>query len=140
MRLRRRKRFRLGASTARRLARRMILQLPAIVAMLWRLMSDRRVSKLDRALFVGVLAYVLAPADFLPDFVILLGFVDDLYLVGLVLSRLLGRTGPDVLLEHWTGDPEELGYFVGSVEELGKLLPAPIRRAVRRLAKARAVA
>lgn len=110
----------------------MILQLPAIAGLVWRLMGDRRVSKVDRALFVGVLAYILAPIDLLPDFVVMLGFVDDLYLVGLALSRLLGRAGPDILLEHWRGDPETLGYFVGSIEELGGLLPTPIRRALRR--------
>lgn len=140
MRFRRRRRFRLGASAARRLARSMIFELPAIGALLWRLMGDRRVSKADRALFLAVLAYVIAPVDFLPDFVVFFGLVDDLYLVGLALSRLLGRTSPDVLLEHWGGDAERLGYFVGSVEELGGLLPAPVRRAVRRFARERRVA
>lgn len=132
MRLLRRRRFRLGASAARRLARSMITQLPTIVTLVWRLLRDARVSKLDRALFVGVLAYIFAPIDLLPDFVVVLGLVDDLYLVGLALSRLLGRAGPDVLLEHWRGDPRELGYFVGSVEELGGLLPEPVKRALRR--------
>ena len=129
---RRRRRFRLGAGAARTLARSMIAQLPGIAGLVWRLMRDARVSKVDRALFVGVLAYIVAPIDLLPDFVVVLGLVDDLYLVGLALSRLLGRAGPDILLEHWRGDPKALGYFVGSVEELGGLLPAPIRRAIRR--------
>lgn len=132
MRLRGRRRFRLGAGAARRLARRMITQLPNIAMLVWRLLRDPRVSKVDRALFVAVLGYILAPVDLLPDVLGLIGLVDDLYLVGLALSRLLGRAGPDLLLEHWRGDPQALGYFVGSVEELGGLLPAPVRRALER--------
>lgn len=141
MKLRRLRRFRLGARSARRLARTMITQLPSVIGLVWRVLRDPRVSGVDRALFALVLAYILTPADLLPDFVLMLGLVDDLYLVGLALSRLLGRAGPDILLEHWRGDPEMLGYFVGSVEELGGLLPGPIRRALRRtVARTRSVA
>lgn len=110
----------------------MIAQLPGIASLVWRLMRDPRVSRADRALLVGALAYIVAPVDLLPDFVVVLGLVDDLYLVGLALGRLLGRAGPDILLEHWRGDPHDLGRFVGSVEELGAMLPKPVRRALRR--------
>lgn len=118
----------------------MITQLPWIVGLVWALMRDRRVSRVDRALFATVLAYVLAPLDMVPDFLGVLGFVDDFYLVGLALARLLGRAGPDLLLEHWRGDPEQLGRFVGSVELLGGLLPRPIRRVLGELAEDRSAA
>lgn len=118
----------------------MILQLPALIALVWALMRDRRVSGVDRALFASVLAYVIAPIDLIPDFLGVLGFVDDLYLVGLALARLLGRAGPDLLLEHWRGDPEQLGRFVGSIEELGSLLPRPVRRILGQVAEDRSAA
>ncbi len=118
----------------------MLLQLPALVTLVLKLLRDRRVSTADRALFLAVLAYVITPADLLPDFIAVLGLVDDLYLVGLALSRLFGRAGPDILLEHWSGDPRTLGWFVGSVEELGSLLPGSIRRVLRRTTASRAVA
>lgn len=137
---RRRRRFRFGARAARRLARTMVAQLPGIARLVWRLMRDPRVPRLDRALFLFVLVYIAAPIDLLPDSVAVLGFVDDLYLAGLALSRLLARAGPDLLLEHWDGDPRTLGFFVGSVEELGGMLPGPIRRALDRKAEARSVA
>lgn len=140
MKWRRRRRLRLGASAARRLARIMILQLPSLIALVWALMRDRRVSGVDRALFASVLAYVIAPVDLIPDFLGVLGFVDDLYLVGLALARLLGRSGPDLLLEHWRGDPEQLGRFVGSIEELASLLPRSVRRILSEVAEDRSAA
>jgi uncharacterized membrane protein YkvA (DUF1232 family) len=135
MKLLRRKRFRIGGKAARQLALSMIRELPNLVMLVVRLIGDRRVSAVDKALFAFVLVYIVTPADLLPDFVVVLGFVDDLYLVALALGRMLVRAGPDRLLEHWRGDPATLGYFVESAEQLGGLLPAPIRRILARSVK-----
>jgi uncharacterized membrane protein YkvA (DUF1232 family) len=130
--LRRRIRYRIGGRAARRLVRSMIRELPNLALLVARLVRDRRVSAVDKGLLAFVLLYIITPADLLPDFLAVLGFVDDLYLVGLALARLLVNAGPDRLLEHWRGDPAVLGYFVESVEQLGNLLPAPIRRLLSR--------
>jgi len=114
----------------------MISNLPNFIRLLARLFTDGRVAPLDKALFAFVLLYILAPADLIPDFLWMLGLVDDVFLVGLALRRLLTRAGPDVLLEHWDGDPRQLGYLVEQVDSVGKLLPRTIRsvltRSVRR--------
>lgn len=112
----------------RKLARTLILQLPNAALLLSGLLKDRRVSAVDKALVGAVLAYVVAPIDVIPDFVSFFGLVDDVYLVALALGRLLSNTGVAVLLEHWKGDPYDLGYLVGCVEQVGTMLPEPVRR------------
>jgi uncharacterized membrane protein YkvA (DUF1232 family) len=119
----------------KRLARTMILQLPNVAVLLSRLLRDPRVSTLDKALVGAVLAYVVAPVDIVPDFVQFLGLVDDGYLVAIVLGRLLSNAGVDVLLEHWKGDPHDLGYLVGSVEQVGTMLPDAVRRMIAGVAQ-----
>src|SRR5690606_15974060 len=84
-------------------------------------------------LLLLALAYLLTPADFLPDMLGVLGFVDDLYLLGLAIARLFARAGPDLLLDHWRGDPHTLGFLVEGVDQLGDALPPQVRRAVRSL-------
>ncbi|HET9438586.1 MAG TPA: DUF1232 domain-containing protein [Longimicrobiales bacterium] len=127
-------RIRIGRSKRRRnTAVKLLRELPNLVKLLVRLLGDARVSKLDRMLFGGVLAYVLMPADLLPDFLGILGLTDDLFLIGLALNRLFARAGADVLLQHWDGNPRALGYLVEGVEEIGGLLPARIRNALRGL-------
>ena len=123
--LRRRKRRR-GNSVVR-----MLRQLPNLLKLLMRLLLDARVSVFDRALFVTVVAYVLAPFDLLPDWLGALGLTDDLYLIGLSLSRLLERAGPDLLLEHWSGSPKALGYLIASIERVGARLPGAVRNLLR---------
>ena len=127
-------RIRIGRTKRRRKsAVKLLRELPNLIKLLVRLLRDARVSKLDRLLFGAVIAYVLLPADLLPDFLGVLGLTDDLYLIGLVLNRLFARAGADVLLEHWDGNPRALGYLLEGVEEVGALLPARIRSALRRL-------
>ena len=118
--------------STRRLARTLVANIPAFLRLLVRLLRDRRVSRGDKAIFGFVLFYTLAPADLIPDFFWFLGLVDDVYLIGMALSRLLVRAGPDVLLEHWSGDPHELGFMLEQIDQVGSLLPRSIRRALTR--------
>lgn len=128
---RRRKRRRPSAE-----ARSLLRELPNVLKLLFRLIRDARVPTADKLLFGFAMAYVLTPADLLPDFLGFLGVVDDLYLVALALGRLLARAGEDVLLEHWEGNPRSLGYLVEGVDQLGDMLPRPIRRFLRATAEA----
>jgi uncharacterized membrane protein YkvA (DUF1232 family) len=118
--------------SAARLARTLIANIPAFLRLLVRLLGDRRVSRLDKAILGFVLFYAVAPADLIPDFFWFLGLVDDVYLIGMALSRLLVRAGPDLLLEHWSGDPHQLGFLLEQIEDVGSLLPGPVRAALSR--------
>jgi uncharacterized membrane protein YkvA (DUF1232 family) len=115
----------------RKTAVNLLRELPSFLKLLVRLLRDARVSRLDRMLFSSVIAYVLLPLDLLPDFLGVLGLTDDLFLIGLALNRLFGRAGPDLLLEHWDGNPRALGYLLEGVEEIGALLPRYLRSALR---------
>ena len=125
-------RFKVGLTKQRRRsAVRLLRELPNLFKLLIGLIRDPRVSRFDRILFGVVLAYVLTPADLIPDFMGFLGMADDLYLVGLALSRLFMNAGPDIMLEHWHGNPRALGYLIEGVEDIGALLPKRIRSALR---------
>jgi hypothetical protein len=54
--------------------------------------------------------------------------VDDLYLVGLVLLRLLHQSGEDLLREHWEG-PGDLSLVVNRIVTASRyVLPKRLRR------------
>lgn len=118
-----------------RTTRLLLLQLPSLVVLIFRLIRDPRVALVDKMLFGAVVAYVLAPVDLVPDILLPLGLIDDLYLVGLALTRLLGRAGPDLLLEHWDGDPHALGHLIEGVDQIGSVLPARVRRSLQRVVR-----
>ena len=62
-------------------ALQVLVHLPDFARLYWRLFRDHRVSILAKALLVSALAYLVWPADLVPDFVPFVGEVDDLAVV-----------------------------------------------------------
>jgi len=87
--------------------------LPDCVTTAKRLRSDARVPRRAK-LAVGFAAlWVLSPIDLIPEFLPVIGPLDDLVVVALAL-RYAGRTIPrDVLLDAWPGNPALLERVLG---------------------------
>jgi uncharacterized membrane protein YkvA (DUF1232 family) len=110
----------------------LIRDIPSFLRLLRRLYADARVSRLDKALLVATIGYVVMPMDLIPDFIPFFGQLDDLFLLALSLDRLLNNAGVDVLLDHWEGHPSTLEIALSSLERAGGLLPEPVRELLRR--------
>jgi uncharacterized membrane protein YkvA (DUF1232 family) len=111
-----------------------IRQIPAYLRLLGGLLTDGRVSRLDKLMVVGAIAYIVTPIDLIPDFIPFLGQVDDVYLLVLSLTRLISNAGLPVLGAHWAGDISDLTpRRLRSVLLAASLfLPRRIRRRLRR--------
>lgn len=110
---------------------RALAGLPAFAKLLFRLLSDPRVSLLDRSIFGFTLVYLFVPVDLVPDWLPVVGGLDDLLLVAFSLDRLLYRTDPDVLLEHWDDDPERLLALRRMLDRAAGALPRWARGLLR---------
>jgi uncharacterized membrane protein YkvA (DUF1232 family) len=78
----------------------LIAYLPSFAKLYWRLFRDRRVSLLPKALLVLLTVYLLSPVDVLPEFVPVIGALDDV-VVGLAGLWLFVRLcPPPVVREH----------------------------------------
>jgi uncharacterized membrane protein YkvA (DUF1232 family) len=93
--------------TARDLAR----LLPDTARLARRLATDRRVPRSARVPAWLLLAYLALPLDLVPDFIPVIGQLDDVVLVFIVLRRLLRAAGIDVVAEHWPGSPDGLAML-----------------------------
>ena len=69
---------------------------------------DPRVPWYARLFVAAVVAYALSPIDLIPDFVPVLGYLDDLILVPLGLALAVRMVPPDVLEECRARAREEL--------------------------------
>ena len=85
-----------------------IKQIPDYLRLLGGLLTDRRVSGVDKLLVAGAILYIIAPMDLLPDFVPFLGEVDDVYLLMLALQRLITNAGRRVVADYWVGSLGDL--------------------------------
>jgi uncharacterized membrane protein YkvA (DUF1232 family) len=110
-----------------------IKQFPKYLRLLGGLLTDRRVSMLDKLLVAGAMVYIVMPIDLIPDFIPFLGEIDDLYLLIFALQRLISNAGRNVLLAHWTGAVEDLGdlNLRAAISAAAFFLPKRIRRRLR---------
>lgn len=89
-------------------ALRLVPDLARLVARLARDPATPRGAKLA---LVGLGLWLAMPLDPVPDFLPVVGALDDLILAVLVLRWVLGRVGADRLGEAWSGTPEGLGLL-----------------------------
>ena len=77
----------------------MLRHLPNFARLYWRLFRDRRVSILPKALLVLALVYVVSPLDVIPDFIPVIGEMDDIVVVLSGLWLFIRLCPPEVVRE-----------------------------------------
>jgi uncharacterized membrane protein YkvA (DUF1232 family) len=82
--------------------------LPDCVVLLKRLLRDPRVPRRAKLGLALLVPYLLSPIDLIPDFLPVIGQLDDAALVALAIRYVARRAGPDVVREHWTGSESGL--------------------------------
>lgn len=81
---------------------------PDVVRLLRSLSADSSLPRGVRRRLVLLLAYLALPFDLVPDFIPVLGYADDVIVVGLVLRSIARRAGPAAVDRHWRGTPTGL--------------------------------
>lgn len=75
-------------------------QLPMYIKLLWGLSKDQRVPVHAKGLLVAALAYLLSPIDLIPDFIPVLGQIDDVAVFLMVWQVFRSQCPPEVWEEH----------------------------------------
>jgi len=87
--------------------------IPACVTTIRRLRKDPRVPRRARVAIIVAALWVASPIDLIPEFLPVIGPLDDIVVVALAL-RYAGRRVPrDVLLEAWPGEPRLIERLLG---------------------------
>ena len=88
--------------------------LPACVTLLRRLCRDPRVPIAAKVALALAALWVLSPIDLIPEFLPVIGPLDDVVVVALALRYAARRVPRAVLLEAWSGDPRLLERLIGA--------------------------
>lgn len=94
------------------LARDLARLLPDCATLLRRLWRDPALPLGSRLLLGGAALWVVSPIDLVPEFLPVIGPLDDVVVVALALRLALGRVPPDALRRAWPGDPGLLTRLV----------------------------
>src|SRR5437667_148175 len=93
-------------------AREVATLLPNLLLLFKGLVGDPRVSRGTKALLIFGAAWIASPIDLIPEFIPVLGPLDDAVVAALILRHLLRQAGPDVIADHWRGDPTTLAKLL----------------------------
>ena len=89
-------------------ARELIGLIPNLLLLFKDLVRDERVPR-SAKLWLGFAAVWLAsPIDLIPEFIPVLGPLDDAVVAAVVLRHLVRKAGSEVVYEHWRGDPSTI--------------------------------
>jgi uncharacterized membrane protein YkvA (DUF1232 family) len=105
--------FRLPPGTLRELAR----FVPDCVTAVRRLRGDPRVPRRARVAVVVAGLWVASPIDLLPEFLPVIGPLDDVVVVALALRYAARQVPRQVLLDAWPGDPRLLERLLGRARQ-----------------------
>ena len=96
-------------------AKELATLIPNLVLLFKDLVKDERVPRSSKRLLGGAVLWLVSPIDLLPEFLPVLGPLDDAVVAALVLRHLVKRAGSDVVREHWRGEPATLERILRAV-------------------------
>jgi uncharacterized membrane protein YkvA (DUF1232 family) len=87
-------------------AREIVKVVPDVLRLLRALLADRTVPLDVRLVLVGLLAWILSPIDLIPEFIPVLGPLDDVVVAVAAMRYVRRRLGVDELRARWAGSPD----------------------------------
>jgi len=112
----------------------LLLLLPRLARMIASLVSDSEVPAAAKVALGAMALYLASPIDLIPDFIPLLGYLDDLLLAALLVDGMLNWVDRGLVLKYWPGSPDSLERLARAARMLAVWVP---RRLKARLFTAR---
>jgi uncharacterized membrane protein YkvA (DUF1232 family) len=81
---------------------------PDCLVLCRRLLADTRVPRRHKALLAGLLGYLASPLDLIPDFIPVIGQLDDVLIAAVVLRTVRRGVRRSIVRQHWPGPPQSL--------------------------------
>ena len=113
-----------------RRAAEILLFLPDFVVLIFRLLRDPRVPTASKAKMALFIVYLVSPIDLIPDFIPVIGQLDDLVAAVYVVRDILKSTPQEVVLEHWSGPGDVIKTTQVVLDVAGEVLGKNVLSAV----------
>lgn len=93
-------------------ARELATMIPNLVVLFRGLLGDPRVARSSKAWLWFAIAWLISPVDLIPEFIPVIGPLDDAIVAAVVLRHVLRRTERAVLADHWRGESSTLDAII----------------------------
>ncbi len=79
----------------------MLQKVKKIIQFIKDVSQDERIPERDKTVILVMVALVVSPIDFIPDWIPILGILDDLFIMALILDYLFTVLDAQLLLSHY---------------------------------------
>lgn len=91
------------------------------------LAGDERIPLQNRVVLGGLLLYLMTPIDIVPDFIPILGWLDDFFITLIVLDYVFNSADTELILEHYPWNKQSFRKMKTYVERLSWLVPPRVK-------------
>lgn len=92
--------------------------------------QDSRIPERDKGILLALIALIISPFDIIPDWIPILGVLDDIVLIAIVLDYFFNVLDEEILLSHY---PWGMKSFV-TIKRFARLItvltPGPIKNRI----------
>lgn len=108
-------------------------RIPTYARLVTALVLDDRMPAGRKALLAGAAGYLVVGRDLIPDYVPVIGGIDDLVVVVLAVDLFLEGVPDDLLEEKLDDLGIDRAAFDRDIAQVRRLTPSPVRRTIRRI-------
>jgi uncharacterized membrane protein YkvA (DUF1232 family) len=101
--------------------------LPDLIRLVKRLAADPDTPRGVRIRLALLLLYLALPIDLIPDFIPVVGYLDDLIVAAILVDGILSFVDRGVILKYWPGSPELLERVARSARVLAAWVPKRLK-------------
>ena len=101
--------------------------LPDLIRLITRLVGDPVLPRTAKIALGAAAVYLLSPVDIVPDFIPLVGYIDDVLLAAVLLDGILNWVDRGLVLKYWPGNPESLDTLARTARVLSMWVPRRLK-------------
>jgi uncharacterized membrane protein YkvA (DUF1232 family) len=98
-----------------------------LAGLIAKLVRDPALPRPVKIALLAAAVYLVSPIDLVPDFIPVLGYVDDLLLGAIVLDGVLSFVNRDVVLRYWPGSERSLDNLARTARLLTAWIPRRVK-------------
>ena len=91
------------------------------------LAEDERIPLQNRIVLGGLILYLMTPVDIIPDFIPLVGWLDDAFVTLIVLDYIFNSADTELILEHYPWNKKNFNKVRAYAQRLSFLVPSSVK-------------
>lgn len=105
----------------------LLRSVPDLVRLVARLVADPSLPRSVKFALAAAVVYLLSPLDLLPDFVPIVGYLDDVAVAAVVVDGVLNHVDRGLVLRYWPGSPQSLEQVASVARLLAVWVPRRLK-------------